>query len=246
MNAAVGPDKEVSAKVTSDILIVAERPMYFNSNSIDGGHDVNGVTTPRPTWYFAEGYTGNGFQEWLCLQNPNSTPTTATITYMFRGGGTKVQNVYIGANTRETVDVNSAVGENKEVSVKVESTQPIVAERPMYFNFDGINGGHNVAGAESPSTTWYFAEGYTGSGFQEYLTLLNPSPTPANVTIEYTFRRGGGTTQSITVGENTRETIDANAAVGPNREVSCLIRSIRTLNPVLFERFLFQLSPGCL
>jgi len=64
-------------------------------------------------------------------------------------GGT-VQSISIGPNTRETIDVNGAVGTGKEVSAKVTSDRPIVAERPMYFNFNGINGGHNVVGYASP------------------------------------------------------------------------------------------------
>ncbi|MBU1670607.1 MAG: hypothetical protein KKF41_16135 [Actinobacteria bacterium] len=41
--------------------------------------------------------------------------------------------------------------------------QEIIAERPMYFNYLGAwTGGHDVVGATSEATTWYFAEGYTG------------------------------------------------------------------------------------
>ena len=39
-------------------------------------------------------------------------------------------------------------------------------------------------GTTSANTNYYFAEGYTGSSFQEYLFLLNPSPTvTATVTV---------------------------------------------------------------
>ena len=232
VNAAVGQGKEVSAKVTSDRAIIAERPMYFNFNGINGGHNVVGATSTNSTWYFAEGYTGSGFQEWLTLQNPNLDTANVTIEYSYRGGGGTTQTVSIGPNTRETVDVNAAVGSNKEVSAKVTSDRPIIAERPMYFNFQGINGGHNVVGANSPSLTFYFAEGYTGPGFLEYLTLQNPSSEPANVTIEYTFRGGGGTFQNVSVPANSRQTVEVNAAVG-SREVSAKVTSDK---PIIAER----------
>jgi hypothetical protein len=100
------------------------------------------------TFYFAEGYTGAGFEEWLCLLNPNNSPTTAHITFMFKDGSTQSQDVNIGATTRETVDVNAVVGAGKDVSIKVEADSPIVAERPMYFAYKGIwMGGHDVLGA---------------------------------------------------------------------------------------------------
>jgi len=121
----------------------------------------------------------------------------------------------VGANTRETIDVNEAVGSGKEVSIRLESTQPIVAERPIYFNFLGRNGGHDATGATGTSTLWYFAEGFTGDGFQEYLTLQNPGGTSANVTIEYQYRNGGGMTHIVSV--NARETIDVNALVGEGK-----------------------------
>jgi len=233
VNAVVGSNKEVSAVVTSDDFIIAERPMYFSFNGLSGGHNAVGAEGPSTIWYFAEGYTGAGFQEWLTLLNPNSSPANVTVTYAFRDGGTQVQTTYVGANTRETVDVKGAVGPNKEVSMKVEADQPIVAERPMYFSFNGRDGGHNVVGATSASTTWYFAEGYTGDGFQEYLTLQNPNAAPANVTIEYGRRGGGGRTQNLTVGANTRETVDVNAVVGSGKEVSVKMSSDQ---PIIAER----------
>ena len=102
---------------------------------------------PDTEWYFAEGYTGAGFDQWLTLQNPGDVATTATITYMFKGGGNHVQSVNIDPRSRATVSVNEAVGPNKEVSTMIQSTEPIVAERPMYFNYKGCwTGGHNVVG----------------------------------------------------------------------------------------------------
>lgn len=110
------------------------------------------------TFYFAEGYTGAGFDEWLCLMNPGTSATTAHITYMFPDGTTKKQDVEVGATTRTTVKVNDIVGPGRDVSVQITSDGPIVAERPMYFNYNGVwTGGHDVIGATAPrpnSTSW--------------------------------------------------------------------------------------------
>src|SRR5450759_2788675 len=57
-------------KLTSSAQFLAERPMYFDyAGKWDGGHCLLG-TSAHPTWYFAEGYTGPGFDEWLCLWTP--------------------------------------------------------------------------------------------------------------------------------------------------------------------------------
>jgi hypothetical protein len=115
VNGAVGPSRDVSIKITSSQPIVAERPIYFNYKGIwNGGHNTIGATAAATTWDFAEGYTGEGFEEWLTLQNPNGEPAYVNVTYMFRGGGTQVQELVVGANSRETVDVNGTVGAGKE------------------------------------------------------------------------------------------------------------------------------------
>jgi hypothetical protein len=104
---------------------------------------------PSKTFYFAEGYTGRDvFEEYLTIMNPNSSPAQVTITYMFRDGSTQEQRITVGPTTRDTVMVNSVVGMDREVSMKVSSDLPIVAERPMYFNYKGRwTGGHVAVGA---------------------------------------------------------------------------------------------------
>ena len=152
VNEAVGPDQDVSCKITADKDIVAERPIYFNYRNIwPGGHDVIGAALAKSTWYFAEGTTNAGFDEWLCLQNPNDDNAEVTINYMLGNGENKEQKVTVNGKSRYTVDVRLFIGDNQDVSAKVTSSQPIIAERPMYFSYgmeSGLNwtGGHNVLG----------------------------------------------------------------------------------------------------
>ncbi len=47
--------------------------------------------------------------------------------------------------------------------VEETSGKPIVVERAMYFYHLGRLGGHDALGVPQTSTTWLFAEGYTGS-----------------------------------------------------------------------------------
>lgn len=242
VNSDAGANKEVSIKVEADGQIVAERSMYFNyQNKWPGGHNTLGTTTPANTWYFAEGYTGSGFEEWLTLQNPGATDATVTITYMFRQGETLVRTKTVAANSRETVDVNTDAGADKEVSIKIESTQPLVAEKPIYFEYQGMDpsstfnssGGHNTIGVTSASNSWYFAEGYTDLLFDNWLTLQNPGATDATATITYYLRGDGTQTNSRTVAANSRETVYINQDVGTGKEVSIEIQSTQ---PLVAER----------
>ncbi len=240
VNEGAGMNKELSVKIHSSVDIVVERPMYFgyhgygNNPKWNGGHIVMGTTTSSNSWYFAEGYTGSGFEEWLTIQNPNPGPVSVNITYMIRRGGIVHQNVYLTGHSRETIDVNSAVGPNKELSAMVQCSEPIIVERPMYFYYrDGIDGGDVKMGAFIPWEHWFFAEGYTGAGFDEWITLSNPGPEATDVTITYMFRGGGTQTQTLSIGPYSRETVEVNQIVGFNKEISA---SVDATKPIVVER----------
>jgi hypothetical protein len=158
----LGPGVDNSARVesTNGVKIVAERPMYFDYKagepgySWTGGHDVVGTTTPRDTWFFAEGTIRSGFEEWICLQNPSGNPTQAYLTYMLDDGTNDLETVDLPANSRVTVSVNDFFAGEYDLSVRVESIDgtDIIVERPMYFNYKAgepgysWTGGHDVMG----------------------------------------------------------------------------------------------------
>ena len=245
VNDAVSKDKDVSTFIQSDQPIIAERPMYFNyHDKWKGGHIGSGVPGPRKNWYFAEGSTRNNshdgsYEEWLCIQNPGSSETDVNVTYML-GTGQNVQKSYkVGATTRRTIDVNLEIGPDKDVSMLVEGGSPIVAERPMYFNYrNKWAGGHNAVGAQGPDTVFYFAEGSTrenGSdgSFEEWICIQNPGLTDAGVKITYWTAKGTTETQDVTVGAHSRSTVDVNLRLGENKDVSSRVESNV---PVLVER----------
>src|SRR5450756_462470 len=75
----------------------------------NGGHDVVGCTAPGKAWYFAEGTTRSGFNEWICLLNPNAGATNAHLTYMLSDGKTVEKDYNLPARSRTTVDVDNDV-----------------------------------------------------------------------------------------------------------------------------------------
>jgi hypothetical protein len=227
VNHAVGADKDVSIKVSSEQQIVAERPMYFNyQNKWNGGHDVVAAAQPLTSFYFAEGCTRSGFDEWISLMNPNSSATTAHLTFMFPDGKTQARDVVVGATSRATVKVNDYVGADKDVSVRVTSDAAIVAERPMYFNYQNKwNGGHDVVGSSQPLTSFYFAEGCTRPGFDEWLCLMNPAASPTVVHLTFMFPDGKTQLQNVALGATTRTTLKVNDIVGAGKDVSVRVTS---------------------
>lgn len=256
---APGREVSVSLAVISGPPVAAERAVYFGADPglgafASGGHVHAGAPAPASSWYFAEGYTGPGFVEYLTIQNPNPTATDITATYVFNGGEAPLVRTYsVGANTRRTIRVNNEVGSNKEVSVKMEvwpSKPPVVVERPMYFSANPAlgahtDGGHDVVGAVAPNSAFYFAEGYTGSGFVEYLTIQNPSLTEsATVNFDYVFNGGGGMSRTIVVPAASRRTVRVNDVVGPSKEVSVKVSVGSGANVIVERPMYFAANPG--
>jgi len=73
------------------------------------------------------------------------------------------------------------------------------------------------------ATHFYFAAFYTGRGYQEYLNLLNPSGTQAQVTITYQPTVGATHTKSLTVGAHSRLTEDVNADLGTHVSAGAVV-----------------------
>lgn len=187
----------LGSRVTSTLPVVVERPLYFSKQfpmgEVSDGHVAFGVTAPSTSWYFAEGTTLGSFQEYVTVANPGAVAASLTLQYQLIGEGPVVKSASVPPGQRHTIDVASAfqgVGPGKVgVSLYLSSTQPVVAERPLYVNndwgFGRIGGGHDVVGATAPGNSFGFATGRLGAQFREYLTLQNPGAEDTSATIAY-------------------------------------------------------------
>src|SRR5258708_21353978 len=150
----------------------------------------------KTKWYFAEGSVGGSFQEYLTILNPVSQTANVTIQYLFEHQSPVTKIYGVAASTRFTVNANEDLGiptsaPQQAISAIVTSDPPIVAERPMYFDWYNIRSGTDVVGAtDATRTTFYFAQGDTtqnsNSNSSEFLTMLNPSAT-ATATVTATY-----------------------------------------------------------
>jgi hypothetical protein len=100
-----------------------------------------------------------------------------------------------------------------------------------------VDGATGLAGIRSPASEWDFAEGSTLPGFQEYLSIQNPSGVDAPVTITYGFEGAGGRTTSLTVPAHQRRTVDVNSAsqAGPG-QTGVSARVVSSGSTILAER----------
>jgi len=85
------------------------------------------------TWYLAEGCTLGGFETWVLVQNPNDQPAEVTLTFVTDAGPVPGPVQTLGPNSRFTWNAGDFV-DSYNVSTQVDSNQPVVAERAMYWN----------------------------------------------------------------------------------------------------------------
>lgn len=224
------PDAQVSTYLQADQQVVVERAQYLNY--MRSGTCSIGARSPSYTWFFAEGYTSEGFEEWLLVQNPQDSATLVDLTFMQLDGTNSSMQFSVPARSRYTVPVHQVLP-GAQVSTKVSSASPVVAERAMYWK--NRSDGHDTIGTPSPEYTWFFAEGYTAEGYEEWLLIQNPWDEQAAVTIDFMFP--GGATQSVTAGipPRSRFTINVGAFVGA-KEVSLKLSSDL---PVVGERAMY-------
>ncbi len=101
------------------------------------------VSNAARNWYFAEGTTHKGFDEWLTLLNPNDLDSSVAVTYCFTGQPPLLKKYKLSGMSRMTINVRGEVGDGRDVSVQVNASTPVIAERPMYFDYNlKWQGGH--------------------------------------------------------------------------------------------------------
>lgn len=223
-----------SAKnVAAGALVLEGADLFVGTDNQEGCQVWNALASN--TLYFAEGYTGGDFQEYLCLGNPHPREARVSITYLLPEGTSMARLVVVPAESRLTVFVNTDVGEDKEVSVMLESDLRIVAERPMYFTYNGEwSGGHDAMGVDSSSTRWFFAEGYTGTGFDEWVCVLNPGSTGAELNFRFQTQEDGEVVkEGLVVPAHSRRSFKVNDILGSDYQNSLELESS---TPVVAER----------
>lgn len=227
---------DFSVKLDSQSPVIVERAMYFRDHGgISGGHDSGGVTAPGTRWYMAEGYTGGRFDTYLLLQNPDGQTANVKVTCILPEGATVAREYRVAPGSRRTVHVDEVPGlENTDVSFLVESDIPVIAERSMYFDYGGITEGSNSTATDAPASTWYLAEGFTGSGFDTYVLLMNPGEQDADATLRFMLEDGSEREQAIKVPARSRRTVRVNDVEGMNGVAFATV--VESGQPVIVER----------
>ena len=218
--------------------------MYRNNRR--EGHDSIGTTSPAGDFYLAEGTSAYGFTTYVLIQNPNSTPTDVTVTYMTTTSGPKPQAAFsMAANSRKTIRVNDVLP-NTDFSTKVHGTKPIIAERAMYWGSGTPLGEacHDSVGMASSHISFYLPDGQTSEGRETWTLVQNPNSTPVTVQITYMTPTGAGNqTFTDTIAANSRKTYNMADKISSGRAAIMVTSKVPGLK-VMCERAMYWNSRG--
>jgi Tol biopolymer transport system component len=208
---------EFATVIESDVAVMADRTMRWGAGAY-GSHAETSLTGPASTWYLAEGATHSGFNLFYLIHNPNGSAATVQITYLLPAPVAPVTKSYVvPANSRFNIWVNNEAATDPgltalaatDVSARVLSSQPVVLERAMYLNSGGqtFGAGHGSAGVTATATSWFLAEGATGSYFDLFVLIVNPNTETADVQARYLLPSGATVVRNYLVAGNSRRTI---------------------------------------
>lgn len=200
----------------------------FRRNSAHTGTDI--VPTFVPPRY--------NFDEYLLLANAGDLPANGTISLQLPTGAPVPVPFTVAPHSRLTVPVDASVSKS-EVSAKIDSDRPIVAERAMYFAYGPARwtGGHATHGSPSPSTDWFLAEGFTAPNFDTYVLIQNPLTRTVDATVTL-MKPGGATTNSVlNVPAQSRRTLNVKSV--PGFESSEVSFRVHATGPVVVERSMY-------
>lgn len=205
--------------------------LYGWRRVIRGGEISSGISEVSCSRYFADGTTAEGFEEWINVLNPGRSQAELEIGF-FTAQGNLVKGYAVPPQGRISIPVKQEIPWQGDVSVRLQSSVPVAAERALFFDRGaGSCGGSISRGVQEPGKVFYFPGGTTREGFEEYLSVFNPSGSTALLNLS--FQGGNGNAVSeLAVPPLMRATLRVNDLVPAGDHVLVA----RSDTPIVVER----------
>jgi hypothetical protein len=236
----------MSARVRSinGVPLAVERTMRWDATGY-GGHTEKAISGPRTRWYFAEGAQGF-FRTYVLLANPNAVHNSASIRFLGEGMLQMIHQVDLAPFARTTVDLGTIPGlQNAMFGIDVTFVLPGVAERAMYVGDSPLFSAGDVSlGLHEAATTWLLAEGATGSFFETFILVGNPTADTADVTVNYFTADRSTVTRAHRVPASGRLTINPEAEGIVELADTSFATQIISNVPVVVERAQYWPGPA--
>ena len=243
--------RSFATTVTAPQAILVERAMYFQGvhGAFEGGHASSAVPSGARDWFLAEGSTGDWFETFVLISNPNASAVNATIRYLTPAGVARTEVRTLPPTSRTTIPVDGLPGLGAtDVSCSISATGNIIVERSMYW--PGVPGpwygAHNSVGITTLRTRWGLAEGEVGGpdGASTYVLLANPGSAAATATLTFYREAGDPIVVTRSVPAGSRQTVAAaSVGLGSGERFGVVVQSTQ---PIAVERSLYWNYQGAL
>ena len=214
----IAPYGSSGLQISSTESVVVES--VVNSSGAAGPSAAMALPAPSRRWYFPDGGTTPGNDEYIALLNPGDQSATVWLTPVTGAGYRARRRLVVPAHARAVYVVRGVIRQSGLAAV-LDSNRPIVAQEVRY----AANGGVSVVnGTASPADSWGLAEGYTGNGFKQWITLLNPGDKIATVNIRLIGLEGVSYSTQVRELPRHRDFLSVNHLV-PAGPVAAVVRS---------------------
>jgi hypothetical protein len=252
---------DISARIvsTNNQPILVERAMYMRASGqvFGAGHESAAITTPSTGWFLAEGATGDYFDLFVLVANPNTTDAAVRATFLLPDGTSVVKTYTVRRESRFNiwVDQQDPRLANAAVSTIVESTNgvPIIVERAMWWpgpTSATWTEAHNSFGTTVTGTRWALAGGERGGTLatDTYVLVANASTFAGQIRVTLSFEDDGSKSERLyAVAPRSRHNVpigvDFPEATG--RRFSTLVESVGAQPAqIVVERAMYSDSAG--
>jgi subtilisin family serine protease len=220
-------EKAVSAAVTSDVPVVAERTQIFASGR-EGLTTAVGATATHTSGYIDPGHLPAKAQAHLTLFNPSKAAAHVHLSLLdTRGAVAATRTVTLAAGRRATVDLTATFG-TANLGLLYSSDTGIVAEKVAYFGQFRKSqvGGSNLFAIASPSTDQIFPGGSTVGKATDTLGIYNPASTAAKAAITVLYGAGKSTQRTVDIPAHSRVSVKVGDFGVPSGSSSVLVDGV--------------------
>jgi len=204
---------------------------------------------PSRHWYFAEGTTARGAEEWLTLFNPFGEDAIVDVSFLTTSGfdaPAATQGVPVPRRSRLSIPIHEQVLREDRLAIRVDTrVGRVVAERSLLF--DGTEGTTGLAvslGATDSASRWRMPVGDAQSGATQTIAIANFSQSASTVNVGVVID-GSSAVQSETVNVPGRQVanVDLSDRVTTGAQYSVNVK-VQHGAPVVAEAFTSYVAPA--
>jgi hypothetical protein len=201
VNEFVSTQKGLSASVEAARgRLIAWRLLFARPEGGTRGVSMTlGAAEPSPTWYFPDGFVGQGVDETFSVLNPSDDEATVNVSLIAEDRRIRVPEelfeIPVEPGTSQTVSLDEVAPASGSGSARVSAVVAasngvdIVVERSLSLETLGYEGVSAEVGLVQPSLRWALPP-TTGAPTTDGIAVLNPSNEAARVDVTLLTENG--------------------------------------------------------